>query len=127
MSEFEDMDKTDEGMDEILEAQEVPLHEWTGFLEDFARRHDGARATLEVRATDATGEADVIAEGLPLSGVAFDSADGEEGAIQIMLGDMLTHVVEEPTYLWHYDTRATEAEFLEIEDANGQTTRLRFE
>lgn len=127
MNELEDTDETDDDTDETLEAQEVPLHEWAGFLQDFTRRHDSERATLEMRVTDTAGEADTIAEGLPLSGVAFDSADGEEGTIQILLGDTLTHVVEEPTYLWHYDTHGPDGEFLEIEDANGQTTRLRFE
>jgi hypothetical protein len=109
-------------------AQEIPIHEWTTFFEDFTDRYRGKIVTLESREPDST-ETEAMAEGLPLVGVSVDFQDNEEGTIQVMVGvesnDHFTHTVIEPTFIWRYQSASGADEAIEIESAAGPTTLVR--
>ena len=133
-SDFDTVDDEDEETEEagfVMEAQEVPAHLWTEFFTEFSQRFAGQAVTVEVGASYGDpngGESETIAHGLTLTGVSVDFQDGEEGTIQIFLGedaeDHITHVVTEPTYVWRYQDSEGDDSVLEIESADGPATLI---
>ncbi|BDI29625.1 hypothetical protein CCAX7_16760 [Capsulimonas corticalis] len=131
-SDFDTVDEEDdEDAGHVMEAQEVPAHQWADFFTDFSQRFAGQSVTVEAGASygdPSAEEAETIAQGLTLTGVSVDFKDGEEGTIQIFLGDEtedhITHVVTEPTYVWRYQDSEGEDSVLEIESADGPTTLI---
>jgi hypothetical protein len=133
-SDYESVDESDDEEEEgasVMEAQEVPAHQWTEFFTEFSQRYSGQAVTVEVGSSYGdpnAEEAEMIAQGLTLTGVSVDFKDGEEGTIQIFLGDdtedHIVHVVTEPTYVWRYQDSDGDDSVLEIEAADGPATLL---
>ena len=65
-----------------------------------------------------------IEDGLPLNGVDFDK---HGNSVQIMLGDELTHVIKEVKNIKISFSASGLNDGLDITDAEGKTTVLRFE
>jgi hypothetical protein len=96
---------------------------WTRFLRFYGEQNQGRPTRLGIFEN---GNDFWIEDGLPLAGIDFD-ADGGQLTIQIMLGDRMTHTIP--------DARSAKISFsisemndgLDISDADGKTTVLRFE
>ncbi|MBK7708164.1 MAG: DUF5335 family protein [Acidobacteria bacterium] len=101
----------------------IKKFEWTRFLRFYGEQNRGRRTRLGVFEN---GNDFWIEDGLPLSGIDFDANNGHL-TTQIMIGDQLTHTIP--------DTRDVKITFsstemndgLDITDADGKTTVLRFE
>ncbi len=101
----------------------VKKHTWTNFLKYYSEQNSGRATRLGVFED---GHDYWIEDGLPLSGIDFDS-HRDSLSIEIMLGDKITHTIR--------DVRKVQIKFslneindgLDITDAEGKTTILRFE
>lgn len=110
-------------------TKEIPREEWTTFLDDFSRRHEGWLVTMEVMGTDIGAQ--IEGNGLPLDGISADLKD-RECFISVALGGTpdrhITHTIGQPTAL-RLEATQTESgvsEALQIEAPGSPTTLLRF-
>lgn len=96
---------------------------WGAFFDSFSRQHDGWLVTVEAADFDLRGWAGE--REMPLAGVACGAKCDGESVISIFLGkapgEHLTHAVAAPK-----ETEAGAHEWLEIESATGEVTRVRF-
>jgi hypothetical protein len=80
-----------------MNTKEIPRQEWTGFFEEFSRRHEGWLSTLRVL-NDSFG-AQTEARELALEGIVAD-----ENEISIHLGERpdrhVAHPVARPEKVW---------------------------
>jgi hypothetical protein len=110
-----------------MPTQEIPQQEWTGFLDQFSRRHQGWKATVEVLGNEIGAELE--ARDTPLVGISADQKDAER-SISIIVGDSgnqhLTHIVSDPQYVRLKQTDDGVDEALAIESRDGVTTLLHF-
>ncbi|MBI2816508.1 MAG: DUF5335 family protein [Acidobacteria bacterium] len=110
-----------------MPTQEIPLHDWTGFFDQFSRRHQGWRATVEVLSNEIGAELE--ARDSPLVGISADLKDTER-SISIILGESgqhcLTHIISDPQYVRLKQTNDGIDEALAIESRDGVTTLLHF-
>jgi hypothetical protein len=106
-----------EGEREIMATQEIQQNQWTVFLDDFSRQHEGWLASVEVMAADIGAQLEV--ENLPLEGITVASKQSEPETIAISLGktpeDHITHTIKDPTHLWLEQAAAGANAALEIE------------
>jgi hypothetical protein len=112
-------------------AGEIPRDQWTAFFIDFSKRNRSRSTQME---TFSDLGAQVEERNLPLNGISVEETGTDAPRIEIMLGG---ESPKDPRYLSHTITRAVHVfpksaidgtdEALEIEDANGAKTLLRFE
>lgn len=111
------------------------LNEWLGFIDVFNKANIGRPTRVGVFANETDSVVDYwLEDGLPLQGVDIDpDHDGSE-TVQIVLGGNghaasrnFTHVVKDPLFLKFTLSVTGQSEGLEISDAEGNTTILRFE
>lgn len=110
-------------------------HNWSMFLKLFSEQNGGRLTRLGVFEREFGAATDYwIEDGLPLAGIDVDARDKEMPTIEIMLGDAnkgdsrhFTHTVAGARFVKIVLSSGGEADGLEIEDANGKTTVLRFE
>lgn len=108
----------------IVATREIPIEEWTEFLNDFTRRHDAWITSVELIDDPDLGT-QMQFDQLAFIGASPDPKEGRCGAIEIIaasdLMDHVTHVVENPVAV-----RVREGEggvdALEIEAGNGSKT-----
>jgi hypothetical protein len=69
-----------------MATHDIPREQWKAFFEEFSRRHQGARVTVE--AVDPRSTPHAEATRLPLVSISFDEggSGGEAGAIRLQLG-----------------------------------------
>lgn len=100
--------------------------EWSKFLKFFTEQNIGRPTRLGVFERNGDNVADYwLQSGGALLGVDLD-ASKERFSIQIIVGEM-EHVVVEPQQLRIILSRSGEEDGLDITEANGSTTILRFE
>ncbi|HNQ14900.1 MAG TPA: hypothetical protein PKM58_05005 [Pyrinomonadaceae bacterium] len=95
---------------------------WTGFVRQYGEQNKGRPTRLGIFEA---GNDYWIEDGLPLTGIDFDTGSGV--TTQIMLGEGMTHTIP--------DTRSVRISFsatemndgLDITGGDGKTTVLRFE
>jgi hypothetical protein len=111
-------------------------HNWTAFLKLFSEQNNNRPTRLGVYKREFDTEIDYwIEDNLPLAGIDVDAPNDGAPTIEIMLGDAakpdshhLTHAVAEARFVKIVlSVAGSEADGLEIEDAAGKTTVLRFE
>lgn len=96
---------------------------WTKFLRFYGEQNQGRPTRLGIFEH---GNDFWIEDGLPLTGIDFD-ADPNRLTIQMMLGDRMTHTIPDARTV-RVTFSATEMnDGLDITDADGKTTVLRFE
>ena len=110
-----------------MRTQEVPKNEWTGFFDNFSRKHEGWLVSLEIFGPEIGAQ--VEERELALEGIT--SGDGPEGnTIMIMIGvkpdDHITHSVTRPTQVSLEQTDEGADAALAIKSGDGLTTLLRF-
>ena len=106
---------------------EIPRDAWDQFFNQFSQDHDTHIVAVEVMGREIGAQ--IEGRSLLLSGISpaddkrdsialsFDSLDGDEH---------LTHMVNKPTHVWIQRSEHDADEALEIEDADGTRTLVRF-
>ncbi len=111
-----------------MTTQEIPRDQWTPFLNQFSRQHEGWLVTLEVFAPDVGAQEE--ASDLPLAGITIASGANEPETIAINVGkspeDHVTHTINGPEHLWLEQTPEGADAALEIESEGETKTLLRF-
>jgi len=99
---------------------------WTAFLKFYSEQNEGRMTRLGLFEPAGNAVTDYWLEsGLPLRGIDIDTG-GEHRTIQIMVGD-LTHTVSDPQKLVFQFTSSGDEDGIDVADADGRTTILRFE
>lgn len=102
-------------------------HEWTAFLKFYGEQNQGRLTRLGVFESNNDVVTDYWLEsGLPLVGIDLSDKDGGGTVIQVMVGEM-THDVSDPRSLNIRFTAAGDEDGIDITDADGRITVLRFE
>jgi hypothetical protein len=96
---------------------------WTRFLRFYGEQNQGRLTRLGVFEN---GNDFWIEDGLPLSGIDFD-ADHGRLTTQIMIGEQLTHTIPDTRNVRITFSASEMNDGLDITDADGKTTVLRFE
>lgn len=101
-------------------------HSWTSILRFYSEQNEGRITRLGLFEPTGDSVTDYWLEsGLPLRGIDIDP-DAGHAIIQIMVGD-LTHEVSEPRKLVFQFTSGGDEDGVDVTDADGRTTVLRFE
>ena len=110
----------------MQETVEIPAHNWSGFFEDFSRRHETDMVSLEV--LDSEIGAQLEGRALLFGGISIADDRGKELALMFdsVDGEHLTHIVARPIHVWLQSTPARGDQTLEIESADGGKTLVRF-
>ena len=96
---------------------------WTNFLKYYGEQNNGRLTRLGVFEN---GNDSWIEDGLPLIGIDID-AHGEMPTIEIMLGKDFTHTIKGARNIQINFSFDGNGDGLDITDADGKTTILRFE
>jgi hypothetical protein len=111
-----------------MKTQEIPRNEWPGFMDSFARRHEGWLADLEVIGSEIGSQME--GHQLPLEGITAELGNGKPDSIAIMLGadpdDHITHTITAPSQVSVEKTDEGADAALAIKSPDGNTTLLRF-
>lgn len=110
-------------------------HNWSTFLQFFSEQNQGRATRLGVFDNQSGAAVDYwIEDGLPLAGIAVDARNAEKPIVEMMLSDAtrtdsqhLTHTITGAKTVKIILTLNGEADSLEIDDAAGKVTVLRFE
>jgi hypothetical protein len=96
---------------------------WSNFLKFFSQQNNGRITRVGVFEN---GNDYWLEDGLPLRGVDVDM-NGESATIEIMLGEDFTHTVKNAGEIKMTFSLSESNDGLDITDAEGGTTILRFE
>lgn len=110
-------------------------HNWSAFLKFFSQQNRMRPTRIGVFEGEPGAMNDYwIEDGLPLQGVDIDARGDNAPTVEIMLGNTekpdlrhLTHTVAKTRFIRIILSVTGEADGLDIEDALGRTTILRFE
>lgn len=109
-----------------MPTQQINANQWTQFLDDFSRSHEGQPATVEAFGPG-TGDHHE-ARALPLNG--FEVETKAPGHIIVMLGterdDHLSHTVTAPVQVWHKAGPDEANEVVEIRSDDGIGLVIKF-
>ncbi|HHX66416.1 MAG TPA: DUF5335 family protein [Chloroflexi bacterium] len=109
-----------------MSTREIARDHWKSFCDGFSQQHRGWLVTIMVTAADRE-EQMVIAHDLRLSGVIYDDA---EDSLLYLVGrtpeSHVTHTVDHPRRLWVEQQDEGLVSALDVEDAGGRITELRF-
>ena len=110
---------------------EIERGEWVSFFGDFSKRNQSRATRLETFGDLGAQEEE---QNLPLNGVSVEETGADAPRIEIMLGGVspsderhLTHTIERAARVITKTSADGQDEALEIEDADGIKTLLRFE
>jgi len=113
--------------------QEDQRAHWGAFLEEFNRQNRMRPTRLGKIKADEAGRDYWLEDGLPLAGIDLDTEGEGAPSLEIMLGGEgikegdMTHTVARVQRLRLQLTADGQEDGLEIDDAEGMTTILRFE
>ena len=104
-------------------TNEIPKQDWKQFFDDLSREKLDWQTKIEVMNNE-TG-AQILTEGLPLGGLTYEDAEGQE-RIEIMVGsgteNHQTHNILEPEKVYFRRADDCQVGTVEIEDAGGTKT-----
>ncbi len=104
-------------------TNEIPKQDWKQFFDDLSREKLDWQTKIEVMNNE-TG-AQILTEGLPLGGLTFEDAEGQE-RIEVMVGsgteNHQTHNILEPEKVYFRRADDRQVGTVEIEDAGGTKT-----
>ncbi len=99
----------------------VKKYTWTNFLQYYSEQNVGRATRLGVFEN---GIDYWIEDGMPLSGIDFDS---HHNSLEIIFGDEMTHTIRNVQKVQIHFSLDEINDGLDITDAEGKTTILRFE
>ncbi len=109
-----------------MPTREIPREQWRSFLDDFSRKHQGQKATVEVLGQNQGDQHE--ADDLTFVGISADEKAGEN-VIAVMVGDQPDRheqrLINKPARVRVRDEGQKAS--LEIEEADGPKTLVRFE
>jgi hypothetical protein len=112
---------------EHVMTTEIPVAEWSEFLQSFSQQHDNAIVGVEVMSPEVGAQ--VEGRELRFRGLSTDPTD-QPSTLFVSLendqGDHLTCVVATPTHIWLEQTPAGADLALQIDAADRSSTLLRF-
>lgn len=101
-------------------------HEWTKFLKFFSEQNEGRPTRIGVFECDRDKVNDYwLEDGLPLVGIDIDTK-GERPSVQIIVGNFTHEVKDAVKLVFRLGVEADE-DGMDVSNAAGQTTILRFE
>ncbi|HKQ76779.1 MAG TPA: DUF5335 family protein [Blastocatellia bacterium] len=110
---------------------EVARDQWEAFFSEFSKRNQSRATRLEIFGDLGAQEEE---RNLPLNGISIDERGIDAPRIEIMLGGAspddgrhLTHTIARAIHIFQKNAADGTDEALEIEDAKGVKTLLRFE
>ena len=108
-----------------METHDIPEDDWINFAQRFSREHSGWLATVQV--LDRDSGALLVADGLPLQGLSFDTKGSRPCSVEVSVGETPTghvrHVVDMPLHIREAD-EADGSVDLQIEPAEGPQTLI---
>jgi hypothetical protein len=109
----------------MADTNELSRDGWRVYFDELSRGLATTQATVEVDGPDLGAQ--VQAEGLVLSGISYDDR-GDVLVVGLSPGgptESLEHLVSSPQRIWVESSGGILPSTIEIEDAEGQTTRVR--
>lgn len=86
-----------------MPTRQIEPDQWKPFLDDFSRRHQGAKIAIEI--ADPQSGTQEEARWLPFVGISFEEKGSEADSIEILAGiqteDHLTHTIFRPKKVYH--------------------------
>jgi len=108
-----------------METHDIPEDDWINFAQRFSREHSGWLATVQV--LDRDSGALLVADGLPLQGLSFDTKGSRPCSVEVSVGETPTghvrHVVDMPLHIREADEPDGSVD-LQIEPAEGPQTLI---
>jgi hypothetical protein len=113
------------------ESGEIKRSQWASFFDEFSKRNLSRATRMEYFGDLGAQEEE---QNLPLNGVSVEETGNDAPRIEIMLGGVspgderhLTHTIARAARVFAKSSADGRDEALEIEDADGVKTLLRFE
>jgi hypothetical protein len=110
-------------------TKEIAREEWGKFLNEFSRRHRGARVTLEILGSEAGAAKE--GERLPLVGVVWDPKNAAGPIVEVSIGGdphtHIAHVVPNPSAIRLAQVDGGVDKALQIESADAPTALVTLE
>ena len=107
---------------------EIPKDKWKASLDWLSRDLEEWETHIEVFSNDMGAQ--VVADGLPFHGLTVEETGEDKFVIQLLLGDRteshLTHTIVDPVKIAFEGTGFGPAGVLDIEDASGTKTLVKF-
>jgi hypothetical protein len=111
-----------------MQTHEIPSSDWSNFLNNLSRRHEGEDVTVEVQGADFGAQTE--ARDARLVGITFDPKDsiGEEIDVMVRCNNQahVMHAVAHPSHVRLAQADNGTDEALQLEDEDGRTTLVRF-
>lgn len=108
-----------------MDTYTIPENEWVEFANRFSRDHAGWLATVQV--LDGRSGAQLVADGLPLQGISFDTKGTRPCSIEVSVGETpdahVRHVVDMPLHIREADEPDGSVD-VQIEPADGPQTLI---
>jgi hypothetical protein len=108
-----------------MQTRIVPEDEWIEFADRFSRDHAGWTATVQILHRE-SGVL-LVAEGLPLQGISFDTKGSRPCSVEVSVGETparhVRHVVDMPLHIRAADEPDGSVD-LQIEPADGPQTLI---
>jgi hypothetical protein len=109
-----------------METRTIPEGDWIDFANRFSRDHTGWLATVQV--LDKVSGALLVAEGVPLQGISFDTKGSRPCSLEVSVGERSAgyarHVVDMPLHIREAEEPDGSVD-LQIEPADGPQTLVR--
>lgn len=111
-----------------MDTHGLPREEWGAFFDDLSREFESGLVTVEVSG-DALPHV-ILAEGLPLLGITFDTKGSEAGSLTIIAGQdedtAVSHTVAAPTHVNIARTADGSVDVVQIDAPDPAQTRIHF-
>lgn len=108
-------------------SYEIKKEDWATFFENLSKRRGEWITEIEVLSPDAGDQ--FLSNGLPLNGITLESKAGKT-SIDISVGETVnhhqTHMIQDPTRVAFRPGDADHDDVVDIEEANGTKTLIRF-
>ena len=108
-----------------MDTRTIPEGNWVDFADRFSRDHVGWLATVQV--LDSRSGAQLVADGLPLQGISFDTQGTRPCSVEVSVGETphghVRHVVDMPLHIREADEPDGSID-LQIEPADGPQTLI---
>ncbi|MCL5952768.1 MAG: DUF5335 domain-containing protein [Chloroflexi bacterium] len=110
-----------------MARQEVMHEQWSQFLDNFSRQHEGWLATLEITGPNVGNK--IETKDLPFRGITYDLKGSSRNNVSIFMAindqEDETHTITNPSHIRFASDQGIDRE-LELESGDGDRAILRF-